>query len=41
MEQGYWFVVISGILSGTIAFGGKFFVNMGLSLYQIAVLPTL
>lgn len=39
MEKEYWFVILSGILSGTIVFGGALFARMGLSLYELATLP--
>lgn len=35
----YWFVIIAGILSGLVVFGGKILFNLGLSLYEISVLP--
>ncbi len=35
----YWFVVVAGILAGSIVFGGKLLANLGLSLYEISVLP--
>ena len=39
MEKEYLFVIITGILSGFIIFGGQVFVNLGLSLFEIAVIP--
>jgi drug/metabolite transporter (DMT)-like permease len=41
MNREYLYVVIAGLLSGTIVFGGQIFINLGLSLYQIAVIPAL
>lgn len=41
MKTEYLFVIISGIFAGTIVFGGKVFANMGLSLYQLSVIPEL
>lgn len=37
MKKGHWFIILTGILSGTIVFGGAVFAKMGLSLFQIAV----
>jgi DME family drug/metabolite transporter len=39
MDKHYWLVIICGISSGVIVFGGKVFADMGLSLYQISVIP--
>lgn len=39
MEKEYWFVIISAILYGTITAGGQFFVNLGLSLFEISLYP--
>lgn len=39
INKEYWFVVLSGILFGSIVFGGKILANLGLSLYEISVLP--
>lgn len=39
MQKEYFFIVITGILSGFIIFGGQIFANLGLSLFEIAVLP--
>ena len=41
ISGGYLFVAISGILSGLLVFGGQIFLNMGLSVYEISVLPYL
>lgn len=41
MRSGYLFVLMAGILSGTIVFGGKVFSNYGLSAYALAVFPYL
>ena len=37
----YFFVVVSGIISGTIVLSGKLFSDMGLSLFELATLPFL
>ncbi len=37
MEKEYWFVIIATILYGTIIAGGHFFVNLGLSLFEISL----
>lgn len=39
IQKEYWFVVVAGILSGLVVFGGKVLANFGLSLYEISVLP--
>lgn len=39
MQKEYLYVVLTGILSGFIVFAGQGFVNMGLSLYEIAIIP--
>jgi len=39
MDKHYWFVILAGILYGGIVFGGGILVDMGLSLYQIAIIP--
>jgi drug/metabolite transporter (DMT)-like permease len=41
MNTEYWFVVLAGIFSGFIIFGGKIFADMGLSLFQIAMFTSL
>jgi drug/metabolite transporter (DMT)-like permease len=41
MEREYWLVAIAAILYGTITVGAQFFVNLGLSLYEISVYPLL
>ncbi|MBD3155523.1 MAG: EamA family transporter [Candidatus Aenigmarchaeota archaeon] len=41
MEKEYWFVVLTGILSGGIVFGSKLFADMGISLYQMTLIPSL
>ncbi len=40
MQKEYWFVIISGILSGGVVFGGLMLANLGLSSYEITVLPS-
>lgn len=37
MGKEYLFVVITGIMFGSLVFGGQVFVNMGLSLYEISL----
>ncbi len=39
MQKEYWFIVIAAILYGAITAGGKFFANLGLSLYEISLYP--
>ncbi len=39
MQKEYWFIIIAAILYGAITAGGKFFVNLGLSLYEISLYP--
>lgn len=39
MRKEYFFVILTGILSGFIIFGGQVFTNLGLSLFEIAILP--
>jgi len=39
--RGYIFVALSGILSGLLVFGGQIFINQGLSVYEISILPYL
>lgn len=41
MEREYFFVMLAGVLSGFIVFGGRVFSEMGLSLYQISVFHAL
>lgn len=41
MEKEYFFVVISGILSGLVVFGAGIFSSLGLSLYQLSLFPAL
>lgn len=41
MEKGYWFVSFCGILSGLLVFGGQIFLNMGLSVYTLSIIPYL
>jgi len=41
MDKHYWFVIISGILSGGILFGAQILANLGLSLYEISMLPSI
>ena len=39
MQKEYLYVAISGILSGVIVFGGAVFVSMGLTLFEMSVVP--
>ena len=39
MGKYYSLVALSGVLSGTIVFGGRIFANLGLSLFELATLP--
>lgn len=39
INKEYWFVIVAGILSGFVVFGGKVFSNLGLSVYEISILP--
>lgn len=39
MKKDYLYLIIAGIFSGVIVFGGKVFSNLGLSLYEIAIFP--
>lgn len=39
MKKEYWFVILTGILSGFIVFGGNVFANLGLSLFEISFIP--
>ncbi|MDD5253630.1 MAG: DMT family transporter [Candidatus Nanoarchaeia archaeon] len=41
MKREYLFVIITGILSGFIVFGGQIFSNLGLSLFEISIIPQL
>ena len=41
MEKEYWFIAIAAILYGTLTVGAQFFVNLGLSLYEISLYPNL
>jgi drug/metabolite transporter (DMT)-like permease len=41
MEKEYWFIVTAAILYGTLTVGAQFFVNLGLSLYEISLYPIL
>lgn len=36
-KNSYWLVVLGAILFGTITVGGQFFINLGLSAYEIAI----
>ena len=40
-RKGFLFVALSGILSGTIVFGGKVLSDFGFSLFQVSTLPYL
>lgn len=37
MQREYWFIAIAAILYGTLTVGGQFFLNLGLSVYEIAL----
>ncbi|MBI4015604.1 MAG: DMT family transporter [Candidatus Aenigmarchaeota archaeon] len=37
MERGYWYVILSGILAGTVVSGGRFFGELGMSFYQLSI----
>lgn len=39
ISKEYIFVMLAGILSGIIVFAGKIFADMGLSMYEISILP--
>lgn len=39
MQKEHWFVIIAAIFYGTITVGGKFFADLGLSLYEISLYP--
>lgn len=39
MQKEYLFVILTGILSGFIVFGGQVFFNLGLSLFQVSFIP--
>lgn len=41
MRKEYFFVILAGILSGFLVFGGQVFVNLGLSLYEVSLFPLL
>jgi drug/metabolite transporter (DMT)-like permease len=41
MEKECWFVTTAAILYGTLTVGAQFFVNLGLSLYELSVYPIL
>lgn len=41
MQKEYLFVVITGILSGFLVFGGQVFFNLGLSLFQFSLITQL
>ncbi|CAG0960560.1 hypothetical protein METP3_00801 [Methanosarcinales archaeon] len=41
MEREYWFVILSAILYGTMTVGGQFFINAGLSIYEISLYPAI
>jgi drug/metabolite transporter (DMT)-like permease len=41
MEREYWYVFLTGVLSGTLVFGAKALSEIGLSMYQIAILVPL
>lgn len=37
MKQGYWYIIVAALFYGTITFGGAYFVQTGLSAYEIAL----
>ena len=37
MSREYWFVTTAALLYGTIAAGGQFFINLGLSLFEVSL----
>jgi len=39
MRKGYPFLILAGVLFGTIVFGGKILSTFGLSVYELAILP--
>jgi len=39
ISKEYFYVMITGIISGTIVFAGKFFIDQGLSLLEITIIP--
>lgn len=39
MQREHWLVIIAAIFYGTITVGGKFFADLGLSLYEISLYP--
>jgi drug/metabolite transporter (DMT)-like permease len=41
MDRNYSLVIVAGIMSGLVIFGGRVLANMGLSLYQISVFHAL
>lgn len=41
IQKEYWFVIISGLISGFIVFMGRIFGNLGLSVYEICTLAYL
>ncbi len=41
MEKSYIYVALCGILSGFLVFGGQIFINLGLSVYEISIIPYL
>ena len=36
-DNHYWYVIVAALLYGTITAGGQFFINLGLSLFEISV----
>lgn len=41
IQKEYWYVASAGIISGAIVFSGQIFANLGLSLFEISILPFL
>ena len=39
MQKEYLYVALSGILSGVIVFGGAVFVSLGLTLFEMSIVP--
>lgn len=39
ISKEYFFVMMTGIISGTIVFAGKFFIDQGFSLFEVSVIP--
>lgn len=41
MKRGHFLISLTGILSGLVTFGGKLFSDMGLSLFEVSLIPYL